>query len=149
MIGIKFIIKNDYDSVLKKIFDKLSFDGCYWYIVEDEILDKNGKDFFSKKKYIDDDFKKIIKRTHYPVFVNLQLWRNDDKVILIKNYSQFLISNCILEFFITDNSFVEIYSKDSKVLEQIYQNANYYNFSEIKYINNVQDTRNEFSAYTD
>jgi len=55
----------------------------------------------------------------------------------------------VLELFITDNIFVEIYTKDKKILDLLNNNAVLNDFSIIKIITDREDVRKSFSAYSD
>ena len=77
------------------------------------------------------------------------IWKIAEDEVSINNYEDFLKSICILVLFITDNEFVEIYSKDENILKVIYENALENEFSDIKYITENDSKRKTFSAYSD
>lgn len=119
MIGIKFIIKNEYSKILAKILHDIDCSQYMWKIENEEVLGEQGKAFFEKTNYNNDEFRKIIQKEHYPIFLNLQMHYKNKDIDDIENYNQFLKSSCQLIIFIVDNVFVEIYTKDQSILEEI------------------------------
>lgn len=153
MIGLKFEIKNEYDTILYKVLYNIDCSQYKWKIVEEEVLTHNtnndNHNFFIKDKYTNDEFKKLIKKIHYPIFLNLQMFKINSKIKSIENYNQYLNSDCELIIFILDNEFVEIYAKEQKMLEKIYDNALKFDFKNIEFINNRNEVKKIFSAYLD
>lgn len=147
MIGIKFIIKNEYDKILGKILNDIDCSNFSWKIENEEVLGEKGKAFFNKSYYDDAEFQKIIQKEHYPIHLNLQMFYKSKHLNDIKDYNQFLTSSCQLILFIVDNVFVEIYAKDETILEKISRNAVCYSFSNIEFINEGIDTYELFSKY--
>ena len=84
------------------------------------------------------------------MFANIQIYRKQDEVEDIETYSDFINSKCQLVLFITDNEFVDIYSKNENWLNTIYQNAIDNNFENLQYMeNNNSYMHHRFSAYSD
>lgn len=153
-IGIEFKIINEYGNYLKKILNNIDNTNYIWNITEDEIyvpVDINDGFLFPQEKttLTNMEFVEIIsKESYYTVFANIKLYIKEDEVI-INNYEDFIKSSCVLILLITDNEFVEVYSKDENMLEIIYKNAVQNNFSGISYIKKDNFRRKEFSAYSD
>lgn len=148
-IGMKFKIPNEYGNYLKQILDKIDSDNYTWKIEEAEVYKVELTDLFTMDKYSNYDFKKIISQDrYYTVFTNIKLYEKEDKTI-IRNYEDFLNSTCILILLVTDNIFVEIYSKSENILKIIYENALKNKFTDISYITKNNFNRREFSAYSD
>ena len=148
-IGMKFKIPNEYGNYLKQILDKIDSDNYTWKIEEAEAYKVELTDLFTMDKYSNYDFKRIISQDrYYTVFTNIKLYENEDRTI-IRNYEDFLNSTCILILLITDNIFVEIYSKSENILKIIYENALENKFTDISYITKKNFKRREFSAYND
>lgn len=148
-IGMKFKIPNEYGNYLKQILDKIDSDNYTWKIEEAEVYKVELTDLFTMDKYSNYDFKKIISQDrYYTVFTNIKLYEKEDKTI-IRNYEDFLNSTCILILLVTDNIFVEIYSKSENILKIIYENALKNKFTDISYITKNNFKRREFSAYSD
>lgn len=154
-IGIKFKILNEYGNYLKQILNNIDSASYIWKIAEDEVYVSdnninNGFLFPQEKEILTNiEFMNIISQeSYYAVFVNIKLYEKEDEVS-INNYEDFLKSTCILVLFITDNEFVDIYSKDENLLKVIYENALENEFSDIKYITENGSKRRTFSAYSD
>lgn len=149
MIGLKWNIPNKYDVILKKIFENIDFHNYKWHLSENEILTPTGEDFFSNQVYENDAFQKMITTPHYPIFVTLELWTKTSKITEMKDYPDFLKENCELILFVTDSIYVEIYSKQEKLLEAILNNVKHYNMEKIEIMTTTTQIRNKFSAYFD
>lgn len=154
-IGIEFKIPNEYGNYLKQILDNIDREDYMWNITEDEVYItdnmKNSHLLFpqeirtlSNSKFVDI----ISQESYYTAFLNIKLYLQEDNVV-INNYDDFVKSSCILVLLITDNEFVEIYSKDVNILNTIYNNAVKNRFSNINYITEKNFKRKEFSAYSD
>lgn len=150
MIGIKFKIPNKYSNYLKQILNEIDNNNYMWKIDEEEAYSDNGNNLFLEETYSNIEFKKIIEPSnYYTIFLNIQMYNDNLDNLEIKNYNDFIKSSCILIIFITDNEYVDIYSKDNQLLEKIKENAIVNNFQDIKIITNSNDIRKTFSAYTD
>ena len=63
MIGIKFVIKNEYDIILSKILYDIDCSNFRWKIEDEEVLGEQGKSFFAKLITVMMNFKKLFKRS--------------------------------------------------------------------------------------
>ena len=147
MFGIKFLIKNEYDIILNKIFHDIDCSNFRWKLECEEVFGEHGEFFCDKTDYINNDFQNMVQKKHYTVHLNIQMYYKNSDVNEINNYDQFLISSCQLIIFIVDNVFVEIYAKNQTILEKISKNAVDFDFSNIEYINESLDTYKKFSRY--
>lgn len=153
-IGIEFKIPNEYGRFLREILEQINLDKYIWKIEEDEIYVNDNKEsnddfLFKNSMYKNADFKRIIaQEDYYIVFANIKLYIKQDNII-INTYKDFMESSCILILLITDSEFVEIYSKDENLLDEIYDNALKNKFCNICYITKDNFKREKFSAYTD
>ncbi len=144
MIGIKFNIPNEYNNFLGKILENINIEKGLWRVLNEEVFNENGINLFSKETYSDSEFKNLINnQIYYPVFLTLQLYEKMENISDIKNYNNYLESDCKLILYIIDNEFVEVYSKNKAYLEIIRSNAKKNNFNKIK---NIID-ESEFSLY--
>lgn len=151
-IGIEFKIPNEYGNYLKQILNNIDNTNYMWKITEDEVYITNGMDYLfpqEMKTLSNAEFVDIISQaSYYTIFLNIKLYVKEDNIV-INNYDDFIKSSCILVLLITDNEFVEIYSKDANILNTIYNNAMKSGFSNINYITKKNFKRKEFSAYSD
>lgn len=149
MIGLKFEINNRYDKVLSKIFDNIDCSNYKWKIANEEVLGKKGQGFFTKLEYKNSEFQEIIKKEYYPIFLNLQMFHKNNKIVNLDNYNQFFNSSCELVLFITDSIFVDIYGKNQDILRKIYDNAMNYHYMNLEYIKDSKEMDRLFSLYSD
>lgn len=142
MVGIKFQIRNEHDVVLDKIFENIDLKNYFFKITNEEVFDEKGNNFFEQQIYTSLGFRNLIKlRKYYPVFLTLQLYKDNKNMVEIQNYDNYLNSDCELLLYIIDNIFVEIYSKNENYLKVIKHNV-----LKNKYVN-VQDI-NDFSKFS-
>ena len=99
----------------------------------------NSKEFQEK---IDSD-------VYYIIFLNLQLFKNGTKIVKINTYKDFVSSDCELILFVTDSKFVQIYSKQSAIINKIKENLELNNINIIQNEIKEIDVRKVFSAYRD
>lgn len=138
MIGIKFEIPNGWGNYLDFIIKDINTDGLIWKISDEEILmDRNdNQDLFNKEFYNNQDFRNIIvNNKYYLIFGNIAAFKSfSSKDIYC--YEDFKNSDCEILINVIDSSFINIYAKREKILEQLSQNAINYNFQNIEYIYN-------------
>lgn len=144
MLGISFKIKNEWDTILNKIFYEMDFSEYVWKIVDDDVHGKELDMFFSKDEYSNDEFMEIIKEEHYPVALNLQMFLKSNIGENVYSYNEFLNSSCQLVLMIVDNIFVDIYAKNDDVLKKIHDNATCFGFTDVSYINDISEVSSSF-----
>lgn len=150
MFSIKFNISNSYDKNLKKIFNNINFDNYIWKIEEEEVFGNKSDCFFEKTMYNSKEFQeKIDSDVYYIIFLNLQLFKNGTKIVKINTYKDFVSSDCELILFVTDSKFVQIYSKQSAIINKIKENLELNNINIIQNEIKEIDVRKVFSAYRD
>lgn len=129
MKGLIFLIENKVDNFLYKILNNLPSQDYKWRVTENEVYTKykeNEKfvfdDFFDKKLYSSEEFIKKIKKDCYLVFCNIQMYKKDSIINEIKTINDFYKSDCELILLVTDNIYVEVYSKNEDYLSIIKNN---------------------------
>ena len=151
--GIEFKIPNEYDKYLGKILEKVNDNNYIWKIEEDEIYleqnENNNENLFQNNRYSNAEFQeRIFSQNYYMIFANIKMYLKEDN-IEINTYEDFIKSKCILILLVTDNEFVEVYSKDQDILDIIYKNTITNKFKDVMYISNNNYKRKKFSAYSD
>ena len=151
--GIEFKIPNEYDKYLGKILEKVNDNNYIWKIEETEIYleqnENNNENLFQNNRYSNVEFQeRIFSQKYYMIFANIKMYLEEDN-IEINIYEDFIKSKCILILLVTDNEFVEVYSKDQDILDIIYKNAITNKFKDVMYISNNNYKRKKFSAYSD
>lgn len=117
MKTIKFKIKNDYGNFLNKILENIDNKDYKWNILDGEVFNNNGNKFFTKDFYSNKEFKELIEKECYLVFLHLNLFDNDELVIELK---------------IIDNIFVEIKSKSDEIIDTVEKNAINNSFDDVE-----------------
>lgn len=151
--GIEFKIPNEYDKYLGKILEKVNDNNYIWKIEETEIYleqnENNNENLFQNNRYSNVEFQeRIFSQNYYMIFANIKMYLEEDN-IEINTYEDFIKSKCILILLVTDNEFVEVYSKDQDILDIIYKNAITNKFEDVMYISNNNYKRKKLSAYSD
>ena len=124
MIGIELEINGISTDVIRKLFNKINIDLYDFIIYENEIIKKNENvDNVNAKNIFYNNINYSI------IFLNLQLYRKQDKIKTIITYDDFINSNCRLILLITDNRYLEIYFNDDFIKEKIISNLKKYGFS--------------------
>ena len=124
MIGIELEISGISTDVIRKLFNKINIDLYDFIIYENEIIKKNENvDNVNAKNIFYNNINYSI------IFLNLQLYRKQDKIKTIITYDDFINSNCRLILLITDNRYLEIYFNDDFIKEKIISNLKKYGFS--------------------
>lgn len=142
MIGIRFEIPNSYDKFLGKILEGTFLDNTYWNIINSEVFKEDGNNLFEKEINHSKDLKRIItSEDYYVVFITMQLYENNTKIANIKEYNDYLNSDCKLFMTIVDNGIVDIFSKEEKLLEIIKSNVKKYSFKSFNCINDPTEFR--------
>lgn len=142
MIGIRFEIPNEFNQFLNDILENIEFKDCLWKIETDDIIKNSEESLFDQEIYKDPEFRKIISSNiYYITFANLQCYTSNN-FLEIRTYENFLKSDCYMLLIIVDNTFVDIYAKDSQILNKIRQNAIKYSFKNINRISDPLDPRN-------
>ena len=144
MNKLSFLIENKWDTFLDKIFKDINTNNYVWKIGKGEILKSADEELFNKEIYVDKDFKKMIKETHYHIFANIQLYKTYDNKNIV-DYDSFKESNCVLLLSIIDNCFVDVYCKNDELLKQIEDNAFKNSYKNKKTDNNL--TKEKFLIY--
>jgi len=148
--GVSFYIPNEWGKylcdVLKPVICTRQF---YWEIYDDEAWEKKDGvelDLFSKRKYISDEFNRLISSgVYYIVSARLAAYDTFEGYSnKFSTYEDFQKSCCQMLLFITDSTFIEIYSKNIQYINILYENAIEKNFLEIEYITDENDGRTEF-----
>jgi len=100
-------------------------------------IDKHTKEsVYNKGVFIDGkSFANAIERdSYYFIFSDLKAYSNKKKWGNIETYEDFIDSYCEMIFLCVDSMFIEIYCKDERILQIIYDNCKKNNFNSIKYL---------------
>lgn len=146
-IGISFeLYQTFYTHCLHEIVECLKEENYVWHIINSQTevwADSDGNELFSEKKYNSKDYFDLISNNHYAVFVKIQAYLSSVAFNEIHTIEDFRNSDCQLIILICDNTWCDIYIKESKILDKMYQNLVKKNFGNLKYIydNNNERTK--------
>lgn len=150
MFRVKFKIKNEYNRYLDIILNHIDSNYYKWVVSEDEVYKRDTNFLFNNSCYMNAEFKKLISiEDYYLVFLNLQLYDKNDIVNDIKSYEDFANSKCKLIMFVTDNEFVDIYIRDEDLARNLIDNISSNNFLDIEVSTDLDNVKQNFSAYSD
>ena len=145
MRGIKFQIPNEYDNFLFRILNGTDIENYFWIISESEVYTVQLNELFPIMKLDGKEFlQRISQEIYYLISVKILASCSTTNEENVTNYSEFSKSNYDLIIFISDNIFVEIYSKYQTVLDQIKRNAEVCRFFPISDITDANDFRTQF-----
>jgi len=144
-IGIRVVIKNEYNNYLEKIFAPINLLQYKWEILTDDIFyEEDGKEdqelFKSYLHLLEGcSFKKAISRkSYYLIFVDIRAYPCNANIANIQTFEDFMRSECQILFMCWDSSYVNIYCKDKKMLEALYCNCNKFSCESVSYISMEQ-----------
>lgn len=123
MIGIEVEYEFKYGNILQKMFENTDYQNYKWYIAQQEILIKNDNLFLpeliSEKELL--SFMKS-KEEYLIIEINIQIYKKESSMSFIRNYKDFVKSNCEMIVLISDCNYLEIYFKNNKLKEMVLNN---------------------------
>ena len=145
--GISFQVPNKWGMLLLDMLQGIAYDNYIWKIKDSEVYTKGGDFLFATETLSGKLFKEHISTDpYYMVFANLQAFPNHDDICEIKDYSDFTHCACEFIVLVSDNIFVDIYSKKQNEIKLLHKNALKHKFIAIKLITDANDTRKIFRA---
>lgn len=138
--GITFESKNEYNYFLHKILENISIISYTWEMSEDTIISNTNNEFKLDNLMIGHEIFNKLLPNYYIIFMKLCAYSNSQdkkRNESIKNYSDFLSSDCEICIMVIDTVYYTIYCKDEKVLDLIYKNLKKYEFYSIQYLSNI------------
>lgn len=115
-----------------------------WHVIDDQSeiwANSNNNDFFEFDCYNTKEFLKCVSRNHYAVFLKLQIYNEIHEFSKLHTYDDFLNSDCLMAVLINDCEFVEIYIKDEKILNRLYDSLVAVGCKSIEYLTDDNDSR--------
>jgi len=137
--GIRFEVPNEYGKILSEMLENVDVNKYHWYNIEseDQVFSGalNNKFLFDNDTYDGNDFKdKIGSDNYYVYFVKLQAYSTKTNYSECTSYEEFCMSDCKIVIFVIDAIFVDVYAKDTRIIEIIKGNAEKNNYLRIEYI---------------
>ena len=149
MIGLKFRVKNEYNNFLYKIFYSVNVQSYEWEIITDDIVDSGEMDGIFCSEFVDGQrfFDRIGKESYYMIFVDLKAYYPKCTHVEIKNFEEFLESECKIIFLCVDSELIEIYCKEKSILEKVHENCQKFHFEDVKYISKKEASKRNMIAF--
>lgn len=145
MIGIEFSYKTNYEKIVFELLKGIDFDKYSYSIMEDELFAESTGNKDLPNVIIGSDFLNYFnKEDYYVMFLNLQVYLKGENIMKIRNYNDFLNSNCKLILLISDNSYIEFYFKTDDIKSVILKNLKSMN---IKYDIKTKDNDGRTTMY--
>lgn len=148
MRGVSFLIPNEYNNYLWKIFINLSLSNYTWYIEQEELLyfnEKEGKvcsNLFTSDILTGAEFEKCITKNDYYIHLaNIQAYPKNTKKEDILTYEDFIKSKCEMILLCADSEYVDLYSKNKEFLKKVFEMSIQNGFKNIEYITDENDER--------
>lgn len=141
VVGIRFEIPNDRGTFVKEIFSGIDIASFHWNIMEEEIIFSDGYSL-DDDCYTGEDMVKILDKEMYLIFATFQLTKENVITSTIKNYDEFVKSDCEFLFVIIDSSYVDLYAKNLEDIMIVKNNANKNKYKNIEFIFNDNNPRN-------
>lgn len=139
--GIRFQISNEYGNFIADILEPVDSGNFSWRAdfhteiwksvngkLDEELFPNpimNGPEFFDLTH----------NNTYYMIFANIQAYpEGNTSFPRIHKYEDFVASECQVIMIVADSSYVDVYCKDSSLIEKLYDNAKSKGYKCIKYI---------------
>ncbi len=146
-IGISFNIEQGIYSVLCSMFQNLDVTQFVWLnaLSQTEVYgfdDFNREEaIFTESFYSGKEFLNEIKKNYLVLNLKIGAFKFEKDRRRIHSYKDFLDSGCEILLLIYDAENVEIFIKNKKILDLIYQNAAVNHYKDIKYITDSDNHR--------
>ena len=139
MRGIMFLIRNEYGKQLADLFVDIvdptwvwSIDPVESYKVENDTL---ADPLFSDVIMDGQGFSELINTyVHYLIFADLKAFQTKESIVKVRNYEDFMRSDCQLAFLLVDSGYTLILAKDEEVIRKLGERAQSKGFTEIEYV---------------
>lgn len=144
--GLEIIKSNTSPAFIIKLLKNVPLDMYDLYTGEEEMIGNN------KNIYFDDvisysDFKGIVKdEIDLIILLNIQAYPYNSQKEAIRNYQDFINSKCEMILLINDTQYIEVYSKNQDVINQVLENAQKLNCDSILIKTDDNDGRTRMSV---
>ncbi|PGB02491.1 DUF2691 family protein [Bacillus toyonensis] len=150
--GIFVDIPNEYTNLLWKVLRPVDITVFDWRVENEEsylvVRDGLGSELFSEDKKIMNglELKKLIKdNIYYLIFADLKVYPKGEEAVDIEIYEEFKESKCEVVVLVVDSQYIQIYAKDQKAIELMYENARNQGFY-VEYVTDENNGRTRLSV---
>lgn len=149
--GITFEIPNTYGFYLKDIIQIIDIQNVLWRAMDVESYftcnNDLGEPLFETNMILSNEqLLDHLKKEHYTIFVDLKAFPKSSTPIEIATYDEFTSSQCEGVLLIVDSSYVTVYMKDRKKLQEMYKEV-IDRFENVEYITDDNDSRYSLIAF--
>ncbi|HDR3888737.1 TPA: DUF2691 family protein [Bacillus cereus] len=151
--GIFVDIPNEYSNLLWKVLKPVDITVFDWRVENEEsyliVRDGLGSELFSEDKKIMNglEFKKLIKdNIYYLIFADLKAYPKGEVLEEVETYEEFKESKCEVVVLVADGDYIQIYAKNQKAIELMYENALNQGFY-VEYVTDENDGRTRLSVW--
>jgi hypothetical protein len=139
MIGIRFKIKNEYNTFLSQIFHSVEVQRYEWEIVTDDVICSSkpnlneglfGSEIVNGQTFLNS----IIIENYYMIFVDLKAYPQGSVHTNIEVFGDFYASDCQIILLCVDSEFIEFYCKDKSILDIVHNNCLKFGFEDVELI---------------
>jgi hypothetical protein len=143
--GISFRTPNEQGSLIYEVMKSVDFSLYNWHIGGDEVyvIDEGeiSESLFNQQILDGSDLIEIIRNNIYSViFIELKAFAKNTTITEIASYENFMDSECEIVMLVADCNYVDIYCKDTQLIENLLINAKMHGYENIEYIDE-NDTR--------
>ncbi|MEF7636068.1 DUF2691 family protein [Bacillus thuringiensis] len=151
--GITVDILDEYDNLLWKVLKPIDITVFDWRVRDEKsyLIARGELDeaLFPEEPSVVEGLalKKLVKdNIYYLIFADLKAYPKGEKAIDIETYEEFKESKCKLIVLAVDAQYIQIYAKDQKAIELMYENARKQGFY-VKYVTDENDGRTRLSVW--
>jgi hypothetical protein len=152
--GIQLEIPNEWGSHLGEVLAPFNISNFDWYVGGQEAYQDTGEGKFEPLFQGEiygmkgQDLSEILKSSvYYIIFANFKAYPQGESIEDVFTYEEFLNSQCQLVLLVIDSSYVTVYCKDNKMLDDLYLNAIRGGFENVEYITDENDFRTGLSVW--
>ena len=145
--GVSFRIRQDDGRILCSILKSINIRKYTWYNIQNQeeawdIAEGNrGKEFLEKACYDGNSMWECMNQKHYIIFLKLEAFLQQNSGLNVQTYEEFQKNDCEILLLIYDCEYVEIFLKENRLSEKIYNSAVEQGFEDVEYITDINDRR--------
>ncbi len=146
MRGYSLIMKDSsFDSILSDLLNGIDVEEYNWLIMDCNICKRPETVFLNYNgRYTGEEFKKLLKELESCYIISTNIQASHKVINAVKDYDDYMNSDCELAILVCDVMYNDIYCKSSKICETIKNNCLKLDYSEFEVINDDNDYRTGF-----
>ena len=133
------------NSILNTLLTNINVEDFNWLILESEVYKKADSVDYDGK-YTGKEFKKALKDLDACYIVRINIQASKKVIDAVKDYEDYMDSECELAILVTDVAYNEIYCKSSELCDIIKNNCLKLDYSQFDVTNDDNDYRTGFQV---